>query len=115
MGRLVIPDKVVSNEQMHALMMFVNEKLIQKDEVTCWKYIFVCGMFFMLLYGCSLRGQEGLLSESSNVMTMFWIGKGGNEDKSGNIKLEGHVCPPLPGQFKTETGKQKICDDNDQS
>ena len=107
MGQVVIPDEALSNEQMHGLMELISKKIKEHkgDQVLVRKLIMV-GSFFMLLYGCSLRGHEGLFLEVSDFVRLINEGKEGVKDARGKLKAEGHVCAPLLGRFKNEVGEQ---------
>ena len=108
MGQVIIPDEAISNEQMHGIMSLIHEKLSSSSATVDVKRKWtMAGAFFMLLYGCSLRGHEGLFLEGSDFVRLIQEGKEGILDHVGKLKAEGHVCAPLLGRFKSEVGEQR--------
>ena len=108
MGRVVVPDLALENRQVHFLMELLeeavrNESLSREERRKC----VMTGAYFMILYGCSLRGYEGLYLESSSLVKMIEVGKEGWTETGGGGKVEGHVCVPLLGRFKNEVGEQR--------
>lgn len=65
--------------------------------------IIIVGTYLMICFGASLRGNEGLYLESSSLVEMIDNGKGAEDETNGLA----HVCVPLLGRFKTETGEDK--------
>ena len=61
------------------------------------------GAYLALCFGASLRGNEGFYLEGSSFIEMIKLGNSEREIEEGN----GHVCAPLLGRFKTETGEDK--------
>lgn len=108
MGRVIIPDEAIDNIHMHGIIRLMNDE-IHLDETT-WvrkREIIMQGAYFMLCYGCSLRGYEGLYLESSDFTNFIDTGKDGVVEADGTERCEGHVCAPLLGRFKNEAGEQK--------
>ena len=107
MGRLVFQDVGIDNVQMHGLIGLLNE-IITDSEAT-WedkRKAVMSGTYFLLCYGCSLRGNEGLYLEASSLVANIKVGKDGIKEVDGSIRAEGHVCAPLMGRFKNEQGEQ---------
>ena len=67
------------------------------------RMIIMLGGYLNLCFGASLRGNEGFYLEGSSLTTMIKVGST-KEEKDKGI---GHVCAPLLGRFKTETGEDK--------
>jgi hypothetical protein len=67
------------------------------------RMVIMVGSYLNLCFGASLRGNEGLYLEGSSLVGMIDVGKT-NEEKEKGV---GHVCAPLLGRFKTETGEDK--------
>ena len=109
MGRVVVPDLAIGNRQMHYLMELLEDRVKDESlERSERRKCVMTGAYFMLCYGCSLRGHEGLFLEASSVCNMINTGKDGWIEKGkGGGTVEGHVCLPLLGMFKGEKGEQK--------
>jgi hypothetical protein len=67
------------------------------------RMVIMVGAYLNLCFGASLRGNEGLYLEGSSLVSMIKIGNSSSEKEKG---IE-HVCAPLLGRFKTETGEDK--------
>jgi hypothetical protein len=65
--------------------------------------VIMVGAYLNLCFGASLRGNEGFYLEGSSLASMIRVGSTEEEVKKGI----GHVCAPLLGRFKTETGEDK--------
>ena len=76
------------------------------------RLIIIVGSYLMLCFGASLRGNEGLYLEGSSFVKMINLGNSKREIEEG----VGHVCGPLLGRFKSETGEDKhvaiICNES---
>ena len=108
MGQVIVPDEALSNEQVHGIMTLIKEKMNDQSlDKKVKRKLLMTGAYFMSLYGCSLRGHEGLFLEASDFVKMIDVGKEGVRDAKGKVKAEGHVCLPLLGRFKTEVGEQR--------
>lgn len=108
MGQVIIPDEALGNEQMHGLINLIDTKLsLKTTSAKTRRMLVMAGSYFMLLYGCSLRGHEGLFLEGSDFVKMIGEGKDGIVNATGRKIADGHVCAPLLGRFKTEIGEQK--------
>ncbi len=109
MGRLVVPDVALENRQIHYIMDLLEEGV--RDESLSREQRRRCvmsGAYFMILYGCSLCGYEGLYLEASSLVKMIEVGKEGwVEEGTRGSRVEGHVCVPLLGRFKNEVGEQR--------
>ena len=86
MGQVIIPDEALSNDQVHGLMQLIHEKLGRKKKAQGERRRWIMtGAFFMLLYGCSLRGHEGLFLEASDFVRLISAGKDGIKDTQGKV------------------------------
>ena len=61
-----------------------------------WRLTIMAGSYFALLYGGSLRGNEGLMLEAQGLCKHISTGK---------EHTKPHVLAPLLGRFKSETGE----------
>ena len=83
----------------------IKDKDLESEEVN-WarkRKIIMAGDYFMTCSGASLRGNEGFYLEGSSLVDMIAMGKSEKELGSGM----GHVCAPLLGRFKAESGEDK--------
>lgn len=111
MGKLVIPNQAVDNQQFRALLELMERDLA--DPSLAWskkRKAIMLGSFLALCYGCSLRGHEGLYLERTELLKVIDMGKDGVVDEEGGSSCNGYVCAPLMGRFKNEKGEQKhVC------
>jgi hypothetical protein len=108
MGRLVIPDQGIDNDQVHGILDIIERDL--GDLEVGWdekRDLIMLGSFLVVCYGCSLRGNEGFFLERTELIRMIGIGKEGILETDGSVRAEGHVCAPLMGRFKNEQGEQR--------
>lgn len=101
MGRLVKSNIGLDISILLVILKQYNKEL--SDTKIAWhrkREIIMSGSYFVLCYGASLRGNEGLYLEGSSLVEMIRMGQ---KNHSGN----GHVCAPLLGRFKTEMGENK--------
>ncbi len=108
MGRVVIPNEGIDNNQVHGILDIIGRDLgdigIHWDEK---RDLIMIGGFIVICYGCSLRGNEGLFLERTELIRMVDTGKDGVFEANGELRAEGHVCAPLMGRFKNEEGEQR--------
>jgi hypothetical protein len=104
MGRLVLSNVGLDHRILIAIIKNFDKEL---EDVTVpfkrKRTVIITGAYLMLCFGASLRGNEGLYLEGSGLVSMVKEGK-------SEVQLEegiGHVCAPLLGRFKTETGEDK--------
>ena len=108
MGQVIIPDEALSSEMVKGLLDLIWTKVKAKERTHGEKRnLIMKGAYFALLYGCSLRGHEGLFLERTDFVRLIEVGKKGVFDEKGKLKTEGHVCLPLLGRFKSEIGEQR--------
>jgi hypothetical protein len=67
------------------------------------RMVIIVGSYLNLCFGASLRGNKGLYLEGSSLVSMIRMGNSTSDIEKGM----GHVCAPLLGRFKTETGEDK--------
>ena len=108
MGRLVKPEIGIDNVQLHGVIGYLNDTVA--STTSSWsvkRKSIMLGAFLLACYGCSLRGNEGLYLEGSDLCRYINTGKDGIFEVNGKQRAEGHVCLPLQGRFKNEDGEQK--------
>ena len=104
MGRLVQSNVGLDHKALLVICHNFDREL--KDPSTSWdrkRTVIMIGSYLMLCFGASLRGNEGLYLERSSLVAMISEGTSLLEIEEG----VGHVCAPLLGRFKTETGEDK--------
>lgn len=108
MGRVTLPDVALSNEQVHVILdLALGIIRDPKADHATKRMAIMSGAYFALLYGCSLRGNEGLYLEGSSLVDMIKVGKDGRTGQGAKDVVQGHVCAPLLGRFKNEVGEQR--------
>ena len=100
MGKEVRQQKGLRVEVLKAIMNNMEEEMeFEREFSSDWRNLVVCGAFFSMMYGCSLRGNEGMMLERQGLC---------NYIKTGKTDQMGHVVLPLLGRFKGETGERLI-------
>ena len=104
MGRLVLSNVGLDHRILAHIIDAYDKDLM--DKKLSWerkRKIIMTGGYFMTCFGASLRGNEGFYLERSSLVDMIEIGKSEKEVELGIA----HVCAPLLGRFKAESGEDK--------
>ena len=102
MGRLVKSNMGLDHRILSLIVSNYDKELA--DGSVPWKRkhkVIMTGGYLMLCFGASLRGNEGFYLEQKELLEMIHYGNSSRERRE-NV---GHVCAPLKGRFKAETGK----------
>ena len=104
MGRMVKSNVGLDHKILLVICRNLDKEL--GDPTVDWtrkRTVIMTGAYFMVCFGASLRGNEGFYLERSSLVNMI-------RDGGSIIEVEegvSHVCAPLLGRFKTETGEDK--------
>ena len=104
MGRLVQSNLGLDHNILKVICRNLEKEL--GDPTVKWerkRSVIMIGSYLMACFGASLRGNEGFYLERSSFVAMIKEGSSLREVEEG----VGHVCAPLLGRFKTETGEDK--------
>ena len=103
MGREVRQQKGLSTEALSEILsnyrLDLESSIVSRERK---RFIIMAGSYFVLLFGASLRGNEGLMLESQGLCKYIFVGK--DMDK----KEDSYVLAPLLGRFKSETGERLV-------
>ena len=102
MGRLVKSNVGIDTNILLEILNIYNRDLADKQVTWVRKrWIIMMSSYLVLCYGASLRGNEGLYLEGSSLVELIGLGKDEPDESLA------HVCAPLLGRFKNETGEDK--------
>lgn len=100
MGRIINQNLGISVEVMLEILKRYDLEITDEElPYERLRDIIVCGAAFVILFGASLRGNEVLMLERSELVKLR------NAGKTGLVETE-HVTIPLMGRFKGETGER---------
>lgn len=103
MGREVRQQKGLSTEVLGEILgnyrLDLQSPIVSRDRK---RFIIIAGAYFALLFGASLRGNEGLMLESQGLCKYISVGKDMQKAE------DSHVLAPLLGRFKSETGERLV-------
>jgi hypothetical protein len=102
MGREVISNVGIDHRILLCIINNFDKEL--EDRTVTWKrkrMVIMAGSYMMVCFGASLRGNEGFYLEASELVNMISLGGTERDIEEGT----GHVCAPLMGRFKSETGE----------
>ena len=104
MGRLVQSNVGLDHKILQLICRNLEKELA--DPTVDWerkRTVIMIGSYLMVCFRASLRGNEGFYLERSSLIQMI-------KDGGSMVEIEegvGHVCAPLLGRFKGETGEDK--------
>jgi len=103
MGKEVRQQKGLSHKVLKSILENYKEELLSPTVSREKKRkVIMAGAYFVLLFGGSLRGNEGLMLEGQGLCKHIGMGKSPGE----GVPI--HVLAPLLGCFESETGERLI-------
>jgi hypothetical protein len=104
MGKLVRSNLALDHRILLVMASHYEEEL-SGVHIDYWRkrHIIVTFSYFMVCFGASLRGNEGLYLEGSSLCDLVLCGNSALDRSTGL----GHVSLPLLGRFKNELGEAK--------